>query len=164
MNPVETNRDATGREIVVSRFFDAPRERVWAAWTDPEQIVRWWGPRGFRTTIHEMDVREGGDWRHTMHGPDGVDYPNHTRFVEVLEPRRIVYTNTGGAEGGPTTSFVGTWTFEEEGGGTRLTMRLAFDSAEDRDVAVRYGALEGGEQTLARLAEVVESRAEGDAA
>lgn len=61
MNPVETNRDATGREIVVSRFFDAPRERVWAAWTDPEQIVRWWGPRGFTTTIHEMGVREGGE-------------------------------------------------------------------------------------------------------
>lgn len=157
-----TEQSSTGREIVVSRWFDAARDRVWAAWTDPARIVEWWGPRGFTTTIHEMDVQPGGIWRHTMHGPDGVDYPNLTRFVEVEEPERIVYTNTGGPEGGPTTSFEGTWTFEVEDGGTRLTLRLAFDSDEDRDAAVRFGALEGGEQTLARLADTLESAVAGD--
>lgn len=156
----EHAEQSSERDIVVSRFFDAPRERVWRAWTDPAQIVRWWGPRGFTTTTHEMDVREGGEWRHTMHGPDGVDYPNHTRFVEVDEPARIVYTITGGPEGGETTSKVGTWTFEEEDGGTRLTMRLRFDSAEDRDVAARLGALEGGKQTLERLAEMLGDQSE----
>ncbi|HEX5433219.1 MAG TPA: SRPBCC domain-containing protein, partial [Candidatus Angelobacter sp.] len=57
------------REIVVTRVFDAPRELVWEAFTDPAQVVLWWGPKGFSTTIHEMDLRPGGVWRHTMHGP-----------------------------------------------------------------------------------------------
>jgi uncharacterized protein YndB with AHSA1/START domain len=66
--------NTVGREIVLTHVFDAPRELVWNAWTDPQQVVEWWGPRGFTTTIHEMDVRPGGIWRHTMHGPDGTDY------------------------------------------------------------------------------------------
>ena len=72
------------REIVITRVFDAPREMAWDAWTDPKQVVRWWGPRGFTTTIHEMDVRPGGVWRQTMHGPDGTDYPGQMVFVEVV--------------------------------------------------------------------------------
>lgn len=84
------------REIVITRVFDAPRELVWNAWTDPKQIVRWWGPRGFITTIHEMDVRPGGVWKSTMHGPDGTDYPSQSVFVEVVKPERIVYS-LGGA-------------------------------------------------------------------
>jgi uncharacterized protein YndB with AHSA1/START domain len=67
--------DATSsvdREIITSRVYDAPRELVFKAWTDPKHIARWWGPNGFTTTIHEMDVRPGGAWRFIMHGPDGV--------------------------------------------------------------------------------------------
>jgi len=67
---------ATEREITLSRLFDAPREVVFDAWTDPRQIAAWWGPDGFTNTIQEMDVRPGGVWRFVMHGPDGVDYPN----------------------------------------------------------------------------------------
>ncbi|HKS90588.1 MAG TPA: SRPBCC domain-containing protein, partial [Tepidiformaceae bacterium] len=63
-----------GREIVITRVFDAPREMVWDAWTDARQIVKWWGPRGFTLTVEEMDVRPGGVWRSTMHGPDGTKY------------------------------------------------------------------------------------------
>jgi len=62
------------REITITRVFDAPREMIWDAWTDPEQNVKWWGPRGFTSTIREMDVRPGGVWKSTMHGPDGTDY------------------------------------------------------------------------------------------
>jgi uncharacterized protein YndB with AHSA1/START domain len=142
------------REIVISRVFDAPRELVWKAWTDPKHVVNWWGPRGFTTTIHEMDVRPGGTWRHTMHGPDGSDYPNESTFIEIVEPERIVYQHGGRKEGGSSVSFQSTWTFEKQGEKTKLTLRHVFDSAEERDrVANEFGAIEGGKQTLARLEE-----------
>jgi uncharacterized protein YndB with AHSA1/START domain len=145
------------REIVVSRQFDAPREMVWAAWTDPQQVVRWWGPKGFSTTIHEMDVRPGGTWRHTMHGPDGTDYPNKSVFIEVVKPERIVYSHGGGKAGAKGVSFEATWTFEaqgEKGDQTLLTIRMVFATAKDREHVVKeYGAIEGGKQTLGRLAD-----------
>ncbi len=147
-------QSTTDREIVISRVFDAPRELVWAAMTDPKQVVKWWGPRGFSTTIEEMDVRPGGTWKHVMHGPDGVNYPNHSVFQEVVKPERIVYSHGGHREGGPGVNFVATWSFEEEAGKTRLTLRQVFPSAAERDfVAKEFGAIEGGKQTLERLSE-----------
>ena len=80
---------AAEREIRITRVFDAPRELVFEAWTDRDQVVEWWGPHGFTTTIHEMDVRPGGVWRFVMHGPDGTDYNNHVVFEEVVEPERL---------------------------------------------------------------------------
>lgn len=143
---------AAEREISLTRVFDAPRELVFDAWTDPEQVVQWWGPRGFTTTIHEMDVRPGGIWRFVMHGPDGTDYDNRVEFVEVTKPARLVYNHgPDGESEGP--SFRVTVTFDEEGGKTRLTLRLVFASVAERDRAVEFGALEGGNQTLERLAE-----------
>jgi uncharacterized protein YndB with AHSA1/START domain len=142
------------REIVLSRVFDAPREIIWNAWTDPKQVVQWWGPRGFTTTIHEMDVRPGGTWRHTMHGPDGTNYPNNSVFIEVVRHERIVYSNAGGKEGGPGMNFTATWTFESDGDQTRVTIRMVFDSAQARDMVIKeFGAIEGGKQTLQRLGE-----------
>lgn len=142
------------REIVISRIFDAPRELVWNAWTDPKHVVKWWGPRGFTTTIEEMDVRPGGVWRHTMHGPDGANYPNKSVFTEVVKHERIVFSHSGGKEGGPGANFQATWTFEEQGGKTKLTMRMVFGSAQERNQVVKdFGAIEGGKQTLERLAE-----------
>jgi uncharacterized protein YndB with AHSA1/START domain len=82
--------DTSAREIVITRVFDAPCELVFDAMADPKQVVQWWGPIGFTTTIHGMDVRTGGVWRHTMHGPDGTDYPNKSIFIEVVRPERIV--------------------------------------------------------------------------
>jgi uncharacterized protein YndB with AHSA1/START domain len=148
------------REIVISRVFDAPREVVWDAWTDPKQVVQWWGPRGFTTTIHEMDVRPGGAWRHTMHGPDGANYPGKSVFSEVVKPERIVLTHSGGKEGGPGVNFKSTWTFEAEGDQTRVTIRMVFDSAEAREFVVKeHGAIEGGKQTLQRLGEYMRDHA-----
>jgi uncharacterized protein YndB with AHSA1/START domain len=139
------------REIVITRLFDAPRERVFAAWTDPAHIGEWWGPTGFTTTIHEMDVRPGGVWRFIMHGPDGVDWPNWIRYSEVVAPERLVYAHGGERE---EPEFHVTTTFEDEGGRTRLTMRSLFPSAAARDYVVReHGAIEGGNQTLDRLGE-----------
>jgi uncharacterized protein YndB with AHSA1/START domain len=147
--------ESADREIVITRVFDAPRELVWEAWTKPEHVARWWGPRGFTTTIEEMDVRPGGVWKHVMHGPDGADYPNHSVFTEVVKPERIVFAHGGSRKGGPGVQFESTWTFDAlDDGQTRVTIRMVFPSAEDRDRVVReFGAIEGGKQTLARLGE-----------
>jgi uncharacterized protein YndB with AHSA1/START domain len=143
------------REIVITRVFDAPREMIWDAWTDPKQVVRWWGPRGFTTSIHKMDVRPGGVWRQTMHGPDGTDYPGQMVFVEVVKPERIVYSMSGGKQGQPAHQFESTWTFEPlSDHKTRLTLRMLFPSPEIcAEVAKAYGVMEGGNQTLDRLSE-----------
>jgi uncharacterized protein YndB with AHSA1/START domain len=139
------------REIVVTRVFDAPRNVVFEAFTDPEQVVKWWGPHGFTTTIHEMDVRPGGIWRFVMHGPDGTDYDNKVVYLEVVKPERLIYDHGSGDES-DFPRFRVTATFEDEGGKTRLTMRMLFGSPAERDGAIEYGALEGGNQTLERLA------------
>jgi uncharacterized protein YndB with AHSA1/START domain len=141
------------RLIEISREYDAPRELVWDAWTDPKQVVKWWGPDGFSTTIEEMDVRPGGVWKHTFRGPDGAKYPNKSVFTEVVKPEKIVYQHAGAREGGPGVHFTSTWTFESLGPKKmRLTIRMVFDKPEDKETVVReYGAVEGGKQTLARL-------------
>ena len=141
---------SAGREIVITRVLDAPRERVFEAWTDPEQIGHWWGPTGFTATIHEMDVRPGGIWRFIMHGPDGVDWPNRVDYLEVVRPDRLVYDHGNGGE----PQFHVTVTFADEGGRTRLTMRSVFPTAAAREYVVReVKAIEGGNQTVDRLAQ-----------
>ena len=142
--------DEESRSISGTRVFDAPRELVFDVWTDPNHIANWWGPRGFTTTTHVMDVRPGGEWRFIMHGPDGTDYDNEIVYLEVVRPERLVYTH------GPAPIFDVTVTFTEEGGKTRVTMRSIFASAAVRDqVAEEFGAIEGMNETLDRLVEYV---------
>jgi uncharacterized protein YndB with AHSA1/START domain len=139
---------AADREIVTTRVFDAPRELVFKTWTDPKHVAQWWGPNGFTNTIHEMDVRPGGHWRFIMHGPDGVDYRNEIVFIEIVTPERLVYSHVSGPK------FRMTVTFEEQGGKTKLTMRMLFETAAEHDQAVKvFGAIEGAKQTLKRLDE-----------
>jgi uncharacterized protein YndB with AHSA1/START domain len=145
--------DSSEREIVATRLLDAPRETVWKVWTDPAHIAEWWGPSGFTTTTHEMDVRPGGTWRHTMHGPDGTDYPNSVVFVDVREPEFIAYLH---GEAGEPDHFFTTVEFADEGGKTVVTIRALFPSPADRERAIReYGAAEGLEQNMDKLAEYV---------
>jgi uncharacterized protein YndB with AHSA1/START domain len=140
--------NTTDREIVATRVFDAPRELMFKMWTEPEHIAQWWGPRGFTTTIYEMDVRPQGVWRFVMHGPDGADYQNKIVYLEIEGPERIVYDHVSGPR------FQSTATFEDLGGKTRLTVRMVFESAELRDKVARdFGAVEGLNQTLERLGE-----------
>jgi uncharacterized protein YndB with AHSA1/START domain len=144
------------QEIIITRIVNAPRERVWEAWTNPDQVAKWWGPKGFTTTIETMDVRPGGVWRHTMHGPDGTDYPNRSTFLEVVRPERIVMAHGGEKKGGPSVQFEATWTFEALGNQTRVTIRQVFATAAERErVATEFRAIEGGNQTLGRLDEYV---------
>ena len=141
------------RVIVTTRVFDAPRELVWTAWTDPKHLAQWWGPNGFTTTTSAYDFRPQGVWRFVMHGPDGRDYQNRITFDEIVKPERIVYRHGGGDHVEPV-QFQTTVTFEDLNRKTRLTMRALFPSAAERDRVVRdYGADKGAIQTLSRLAE-----------
>lgn len=142
-----------GREISSTRIFQAPRELVFKMWTNPEHIVKWYGPRGFSNTVFEMDVRPGGMWRHILHGPDGVDYKNEAMYLEVVPPEKLVYHHLSGPE------FVATATFEEHGAATRVTMRMVFESVELRNTTVEiFHAVEGLEDTLDRLGEQLEAQ------
>lgn len=142
------------REIVLTRVVDAPRSLVWKIWTDPEHAPQWWGPTGFTTLTKEMDVRAGGRWRFVMRGPDGRDYENLIRYLEVEEPARIVYEH-GGEKGLEPVSFQTIVTLEELGPTqTRVTLHSIFPSAKAKAFVVdTYNAIEGGKQHLARMAE-----------
>jgi uncharacterized protein YndB with AHSA1/START domain len=141
--------DTADREIVLVRVFDAPRALVWKAWTAREHVVQWWGPTGFTTTMHEMEVRPGGVWRYIMHGPDGTDYDNKISYLEAREPEQLIYDH--GDSNNPA-QFRVTVTFAEENGKTRLTMRSLFPTAEARNFVVeKFHAIEGGNQHLDKL-------------
>ena len=151
------NLSTTEKEVLVTRLINAPREKVFDAWVDPDKIVNWWGPRGFTNTNIEMEVKPGGVWRYTMHGPDGVDYPNKIVYTEVVEPERLAYDQMGEGEFDDI-SFRVLVTFEAEGEKTRVTMRSEFPTAEQlRRVVEEFGALEGAKQNLERLGEFTEA-------
>lgn len=153
--------NTSDREIVITRVFDAPRELVFDVWTSPKHVGKWWGPNGFSITTSEMSVKTGGVWRYMMHGPDGRNYPNKMVFIEVTKPERLVYHHSDDGEGEVPIEFHTTVTFEDVGGKTKLTMRSIFPTAEGRDRVVReYGAIEGGQQHLARLAEHLQTMAD----
>jgi len=142
--------DEAAREIVVTRVFDAPRELVFDVWTDPRHVGAWWGPNGFTTTTHSIDVRPGGEWRFVMHGRDGTDYENLIIYRELARPERIVYQHGGNVL--DEVYFVVTATFADENGQTRVTLRSLFPTAEARNlVAEKYGAVEGAHQHIDRL-------------
>jgi uncharacterized protein YndB with AHSA1/START domain len=152
-NSIDLDRDP--RSIVGTRVFDAPRELVFAAFTDPKHLAQWSGPDGFTTTTSRFEFRKGGVWRFVMHGPDGRDYQNLITFDEIIAPERIAYRH-GGAHDVEPVQFNTTLTFEDLGGKTRLTWHGTFPSAEERARVIKeYGADKGLVQTMARLAEYV---------
>lgn len=138
--------DATAdRALVTSRLIDAPRERVFRAVSDPAQLARWWGPKGFSSTFAEFDLRPGGFWRFVMHGPDGTDYPNESVFVEVVAPERVVFEHLSDHH------FVMTITFAAQGEQTMVGWRQVFDTAEHRERIQKF-VTEANEQNIDRLA------------
>jgi uncharacterized protein YndB with AHSA1/START domain len=155
-NSIDLDRDP--RSIVGTRVFNAPRELVFAAFTDPTHLAQWWGPDGFTTTTSRFEFCKGGVWRLVMHGPDGRDYQNLITFDEIIAPERIAYRH-GGADDVEPVQFNTTLTFEDLGGKTRLTWHGTFPSAEERArVIMEYGADKGLVQTMARLAEYVAAK------
>ena len=153
-----TPRPATStadREIILTRVFDAPRELVFTAWTDPRHLSHWWGPNGFTITMHECEVRVGGACRFTMHGPDGTDYRNRIIYREIVRPERLVYDHDGDVD--DPHGFQVTVTFADEGGRTHLASRMVFATAEQRQATADFGAVELGNQTMAKLAEYLKT-------
>jgi uncharacterized protein YndB with AHSA1/START domain len=157
--PEMTFRILSDREYEMTRIFAAPRELVFAAYTDPEQIPRWWGPREVTTIVDTMDVRPGGTWRFIQRGVDGVEYGFHGVYREVVSPERLVYTLVFefAFPGKPEQDVVETLTFEERVGKTLLRARWLFQSIEDRDGLLDSGAEGGMAETWDRLAELLAS-------
>ncbi|MDR3685001.1 MAG: SRPBCC family protein [Geothrix sp.] len=135
----------TDRDVLTTRVLDAPRERVFRAWTDPGLLARWWGPAGFTNSFQAFDPRPGGPWNFTMRGPDGTHFENESVFIEVLAPERIVFDHVS------TPPFRVIVTFEAEGPRTRLGFCMRFRTAAECE-AVKGFALQGNEQTFDRLA------------
>ncbi|HEV7670741.1 MAG TPA: SRPBCC domain-containing protein [Thermoanaerobaculia bacterium] len=119
MNP---NEEASGTEIVNTREFDAPRQRLFEVFSNPDHLMHWWGPNGFTNEFSEFDLRPGGAWRFVMRGPDGAEYEMAKEFVEVVEPERVVLDHLD-----PTHRFRMTMIFVEREGKTGLTWRMLFE-------------------------------------
>ena len=140
---------------MVTRVLDAPRPLVFKAWTEPEQVARWWGPQGFVTTLCEMDIRPGGAYRVGMRSPKGTHHVRRGVYREIIEPERIVFTYAWeDAEGRPGHETLVTVTFAEQGTKTKLTLRQAmFETVTARD-----SHREGWTSCLQRFAEYLERR------
>ena len=132
-------------ELKISRLYDAPLQAVWDAWTDPEQVARWWGPRGFTITTHSKDLRPGGTWVYTMHGPDGTDYHNESDVVDVVKDTRILLHHLQ-----PMHRFHLAITFERRGAATDVMWRMTFESAAEV-TRLRTWLEAANEQNLDRL-------------
>jgi uncharacterized protein YndB with AHSA1/START domain len=141
------------REIVMEREFAAPRERVFAAYTDPELIPRWWGPRGAETVVDVMEVRPGGAWRFVQRDADGTENGFRGTYREVTPPERLAYTFEW--EGMPGHVLVEAITFEELDGGTKITSVSTFHTPEERDGMLASGMEEGANESLDQLDELL---------
>lgn len=134
----ERNSDtqtANAQELVINRTFDAPRELVWEAWTDPDQLKHWSAPRGFTLPVSEGDLRPGGKWRACMRKPDGTELWLGGVYREIVEPERLVFTHAWDDEGGkPGPETIVTVTLSERDGKTQMNFRqTGFESAESRE-------------------------------
>jgi len=143
------------QEVIITRVFDAPREFVFKAYTDRDQIPQWWGPKRFTTTIDKMDVKPGGLWRFVQRDAAGNEYAFHGVYHDVRSPDRIV--DTFEFEGTPGHVSLETCTLEEIGGKTKMTGKSVFQTVEDRDDMLKSGMEEGMFETMDRLAELLET-------
>ena len=141
------------QEIVMERVFNAPRELVFKAHTDPNLIAKWWGPRRYTTTVDKMDLRVGGVWRFVQHDAAGNEYGFNGVYREIVPPERLSYTFE--FEGMPGHVLVETVTFEERDGRTKVTVTSLFASVEDRDGMLQSGMEQGANESQDRLAELL---------
>ena len=143
------------REVVIARVVDADRVTAFRAWTEPSQIVQWFGPVGFLIETHEIDIRAGGLWRFDMVAPDGTRYSNRMAFLRVEAPNLIEVTHGTDADDDPD-RFRMLVTFDEQDNGkTVVTLRQMHPTPERRATVIGFGAVEYGAQTLGKLADHV---------
>lgn len=146
-------------ELRITRIYDAPVKAVWDAWTDPKQAAQWWGPRGFTITTHSKDLRVGGMWHYTMHGPDGTDYPNKTIYLDVVKHAKLVYDHGGYDDRPPL--FRVTVLFNEIKGKTHMDMTMSLPTPEAAKEIRGFIKKAGGDGTWDRLAEYLTEQATG---
>lgn len=144
-------------ELRITRVYDAPVSLVWDAWTRDEHLQQWWGPRGVTLTTHHRDLRPGGTWVYTMHGPDGTDWPNFTRY-HVVEPCAKLVYDQGATSDDAKPMFRVTATFTDLGGKTELDMRMTLATAEEAAQTRAFVKAVGGNSTWDRLAEFLEQQ------
>lgn len=168
MNTSETTSGKT-EELVITRHFDAPRNRVFEAWTDCDSFTQWWGPKGFTAPSCKMDVHEGGRYLSSMRSPDGQEFWSTGTYREVVPPEKLVVTDSFADESGnvvPASHYgmEGDWplemevtvTFEDEGGGTKLTLRHSgVGSIADKD---RDDMRQGWNESFDKLAHTLAMR------
>ncbi len=151
-------------EILITRVFNAPRGLVWKAWTEPAHVEKWFGPRGFTTTIEKQELCVGGRSRYVMHGPDGKDYPCEGTYLEIVPMQRIVTTDEFAEDFENTTGddlpagIILTVLLEDVGDGTktRVTLRIQHPSAEEKKKHEDMGVVVGWNSTLDCLEELLE--------
>jgi uncharacterized protein YndB with AHSA1/START domain len=144
-----------GQELVFERILDAPRHLVWKVLTDPERVTRWWGPHGFTTTVVEMDLRVGGNWRFINRGPDGQEAPFKGEYLEIVSPERMVQTQVFDVPGFNDRAAINTLTLEAQGNRTKLVARSRFPSIDDLEGALSTGMVGGALETYDRLADEI---------
>lgn len=133
------------RQLSISRTLKAPITLVWEVWTNPGHIAQWWGPDGFTNTIQQMDLTEGGEWKLTMHGPDGTNYPNRSIFKEIVPHEKIVFEHFN-------PHFITTIVFEPNGEETHMSWTAVFDTEEMLQTIIKaHKADEGMKQNIAKL-------------
>jgi len=131
--------------IVTTRTVQATRNAVWHAWTNPILLAQWWGPRGFRNTFYEFDLRPGGAWRFIMHAPNGTNFPNESVFVEIAQPGRIVFRHLA-----PVHAFLAMAEFADDHDGTAIRFSMLFPTAAECERSKRY-VVQGNEENFDRL-------------
>ncbi len=170
MTTAATAVHAEGRDMTLTRLFDAPRDLVFRAWTDDRMMSAWWGPHGM-TATSRMDARKGGSFELVMHAADGVDYPITGEFLDVVLNERLVmemnlddhpqnwhdylaelFTKAGGEGASHARTLTTIVTFADEAGGTRLTVTQSFPTVADRAAFAEAGSAGGWSQSFDKLA------------
>jgi uncharacterized protein YndB with AHSA1/START domain len=143
------------QEIIITRVFDAPRELVFKAYTDPKLLPQWFGPREYTTIVDKMEARPGGLWRFVQRNQDGDEFAFHGVHHDIVAPERIVATFE--FEGVPGHVMLQTLRLEPQGQKTRLVEQLLFQSVADRDGMVASGMQRGSDDSMDRMAEILEN-------
>jgi uncharacterized protein YndB with AHSA1/START domain len=149
---VQAKKSFAERELTITRVFDAPRELVFRAWTDPKHLAQWWGPKGFTNPVCEFDARVGGRLRIHMRAPDGIVYPMEGEIRELVAPERLVFSNIAlDASGNPLLEGLTTVTFAEQDGKTTLTLRTRAAAVVEYAAAFLQGMEAGWTQSIDKL-------------
>lgn len=145
-----------GNCIIQKRTINFPKEIVFDAWINPHLLEKWYGPEGFTLTSLEVNIQAAGYWRFVFRSPDGNQFPNVIKFIEIEKPDYIIYDHTDDSGIKKPQHFRTEVKLEEEGEATKITMKLIFDSEQDLQYVVEnFNALEGGRETLARLEHIL---------